>query len=106
MPCSPSFSTLAHTEAEKAPDNVKSKRAIPTATVTLPSGQTFTGELEHLDDFNVSITDEKGAYHSWILDDGKVKVSVQDPLAAHLELLGKFTNTEMHNVLAYLETLK
>ncbi|MFL6446975.1 MAG: c-type cytochrome [Bryobacteraceae bacterium] len=86
--------------------DTQSKRAVPTATVTLASGQTFTGELEHLDDFNVSITDDKGGYHSWSLDNGNVKVSVQDPLAAHLELLKKFTNPEMHNVLAYLETLK
>lgn len=84
----------------------KSKRSIPTATVTLPSGQTFTGELGHLDDFNVSILDEKGEYHSWTLDNSNINVSVRDPLAAHVELLQKFTNSEMHNVLAYLETLK
>ena len=90
---------------EGGPDD-KSKRALPTATVTLPSGQTFTGELEHLDDFNVSIIDDRGQYHSWVIDNGNVKVSVQDPLAAHLDLLRKYTNTDMHNVLAYLETLK
>ena len=87
-------------------NDTQAKRALPTATVTLPSGQTFTGELEHLDDFNVSILDDKGEYRSWDIDNEKVKVSVQDPLAAHLELLKKFTNPEMHNVLAYLETLK
>jgi len=95
----------ARRHGEGAEDG-KSKRAVPTATVSLASGETFTGELEHLDDFNVSITDGKGEYRSWSLDGGNVKVSVQDSLAAHLELLGKYTNTEMHNVLAYLETLK
>src|SRR3954454_247175 len=95
----------ARRRGEGAEDG-KSKRALPTATVTLASGETFTGELEHLDDFNVSITDGKGGYRSWILDNGNPKVSVQDPLAAHLELLGKYTNADMHNVLAYLETLK
>src|SRR3954451_20039103 len=95
----------ARRRGEGAEDG-NSKRAVPTATVTLASGETFTGELEHLDDFNVSITDGTGGYRSWILDNGNPKVSVQDPLAAHLELLGKYTNTDMHNVLAYLETLK
>src|SRR3954447_8542452 len=90
----------------EGPADEKSDRAVPTATVTLPSGETFTGQLEHLDDFNVSILDGKGEYRSWALDNGNVKVSVQDPLAAHLELLGKYTNADMHNVLAYLETLK
>src|SRR3954447_5016031 len=95
----------ARRRGEGAADE-KSTGAVSTATVTLASEETFTGELENLDDFNVSITDGKGEYHSWFLDGGNVNVSVQDPLAAHLELLGKFTNTDMHNVLAYLETLK
>ena len=35
-----------------------------------------------------------------------IKVEVQDPLAEHVELLKKYTNADMHNILAYLETLK
>jgi mono/diheme cytochrome c family protein len=84
----------------------RSKGSVPTATVSLASGQTFTGELDHLDDFNVAIFDTNGEYHSWPLEGGAVKVSVHDPLAAHLELLQKYTNAQIHNVLAYLETLK
>src|SRR3954449_8698054 len=61
---------------EEGAGDDKSKRALPSATVTLPSGQTFTGQLEHLDDFNVSITDAKGEFHSWVLDGDNVKVSV------------------------------
>lgn len=95
----------ARRRGERSPGD-KSKNAVPTATITLASGQTFTGELEHLDDFNVAITDANGEFRSWVLDGNNVKVSVQDPLSAHLELLGKYTNTDMHNVLAYLETLK
>jgi mono/diheme cytochrome c family protein len=76
-------------------------------TVTLPSGSTVSGTLDHMDDFNVSLVDSSGDYHSYPLE-GKdaVKAKIDDPLVAHAELLTKYTNADMHNVLAYLETLK
>jgi len=84
-----------------------SKAVTSKVTVTLPSGQTISGMLNHLDDFDVALTDSSGAYHSWSLsDDGSIKVQVDDPLAAHLKLLKSYTNSDMHNILAYLETLK
>lgn len=73
-------------------------------TVTLPSGQSISGTLKTLDDFNVSMYDSSGDYHSWPRD--QVKVKVDDPLAAHRELLGQYTDADMHNLLAYLVTLK
>lgn len=73
-------------------------------TVTLPSGESISGTLKTLDDFNVSMYDSSGDYHSWPRD--RVKVEVQDPLAAHRELLGQYTDADMHNLLAYLVTLK
>lgn len=77
------------------------------ATVTLPSGETISGTVEHVDDFNVSLLDASGTYHSFPLDgEDAVKVKLDDPLAAHAELLKTYTDPEMHNVLAYLETLK
>lgn len=75
-----------------------------TATVTLPSGKTMQGKLVHLDDFSVAIRDQDGWYHSWDLKD--VKVTVEDPLAAHRALLAKYTDDDVHNLFAYLETLK
>lgn len=75
-----------------------------TVTVTLSSGQSFSGPLEHIDEFTVSMYDASGDYHTWARN--AVKVDVHDPLAAHLHLLENYTDTEMHNVLAYLETLK
>lgn len=75
-----------------------------TATVSLQSGQQMTGKLLHLDAFYVSIFDSDGNYHSWPLQ--QVKVKVTDPLAAHWELLHTYTDKEIHNVFAYLETLK
>ncbi len=81
-------------------------KSIPTrVTVTLASGQTVTGTLEFMDDFDVALRDASGDYRSFSRDPG-VKVDVRDPLAAHEELLKKYTDDEMHNLVAYLVTLK
>ncbi len=76
----------------------------PTVTVTLPSGENVQGELVHLDEFNVALRDASGWYRSF--SRSRVRVSVHDPLAAHQALLSKLTSDDMHNLFAYLETLK
>jgi cytochrome c oxidase cbb3-type subunit 3 len=74
------------------------------AKVTLPSGQSISGTLEHLDEFDVALLDSSGEYRSWSREG--VQVELHDPLAAHRELLRKYTDADIHNILAYLETLK
>lgn len=76
------------------------------ATVTLPDGKVVTGTIKRLDDFNVSLYDDAGNFHSWSLEASKIKVDVADPLKAHRELLDKYTDEIMHNLTAYLVTLK
>ncbi len=78
--------------------------AAPQVTVTLPSGETVAGTLKRLDDFTVSLYDASGQYRSWSRD--QVKVTVEDRLAAHRHLLDQYSDTDMHNLLAYLVTLK
>lgn len=81
-------------------------KGIPTpVTVILASGQTIAGNLEYMDDFNIALRDASGEYHSFDRGPG-VKVEVRDPLAAHEELMKKYTDAEMHNLVAYLVTLK
>ena len=75
-----------------------------TLTVTTPAGEQFTGKMAHLDEFSVALRDASGWYHSWPRD--RVKVSVHDPLQAHHELLSKYTDADIHNLFAYLETLQ
>ncbi|MGC1871594.1 MAG: c-type cytochrome [Acidobacteriaceae bacterium] len=87
--------------APQANDNGPKK----TVTVTLASGKKFSGTLQHIDEFNVSLYDANGGYHSFPIKPG-MSVVVHNPLAAHEELLGDLTDTEMHNVTTYLETLK
>ena len=58
-----------------------------------------------MDDFNVSLRDTAGEYHSFKRT-ASLKVVKNDPLQAHHELLDKFTDKNMHDIVAYLETLK
>jgi cytochrome c oxidase cbb3-type subunit 3 len=74
------------------------------ATVTDSAGKRHTGTLAAWTNYDVALTDADGWYRSWPLD--TVTVDVKDPLAAHRALLGKYTDADMHNMLAYLETLK
>lgn len=74
-------------------------------TVTPPTGAPVTGTLAHLDDFNVALRDESGAYHSWKRT-ANLKVQKKDPYATHEELLKVYTDKNIHDVLAYLETMK
>ena len=74
-------------------------------TVMLGSGQVLSGVLKHLDDFNVSLYDADGKFHSIARNKG-VKVNLEDKLAAHRQLLDQYTDADMHNLTAYLVTLK
>jgi cytochrome c oxidase cbb3-type subunit 3 len=73
-------------------------------TVKLASGEQISGTLVHLDEFNVSLHDDSGWYRSFSRENATVEV--QDPRAQHEALLPLYTDEQMHNVLAYLETLK
>jgi cytochrome c oxidase cbb3-type subunit III len=75
-----------------------------TVTVTLASGQTIKGALEYLDEFTVGLTDLTGVYRSWRTSD--VKYNVDAPVSAHVELLSKYTDEDIHNLMAYLQTLR
>jgi len=76
----------------------------PTVTVTPPNGPAVTGRLTYRDEFTVSMIDEAGWARSWPV--ASVKVVVDDKLQAHAALLPKYTDADMHDVLAYLQTLK
>jgi cytochrome c oxidase cbb3-type subunit III len=75
-----------------------------TVTVTLPSGQTVSGKLSYKDEFTIGLTDDAGWYQSWPAS--QVKYTVHSPAEAHVELLGKYTDDDVHNLMAYLQTLR
>jgi cytochrome c oxidase cbb3-type subunit 3 len=75
-----------------------------TATVTLPSGERVSGELLVLNTYDASVKTPDGRTQTWAAD--AVKVEVSDPLQAHHDLLEQYTDAHMHDMLAYLWTLK
>jgi cytochrome c oxidase cbb3-type subunit III len=80
------------------------KAAKPTATVTLKDGSKVEGTVAHVDEFTIAITGKDGWYRSWDLS--RVKVAIHDPLAAHRALMPKYADADIHDLFAYLETLK
>ena len=73
-------------------------------TVTLPSGKTVSGKLAYRDEFTVGLRDASGWYHSWPAS--QVKYTIDAPVQAHVDLLAKYTDDDIHNLMAYLQTLR
>jgi len=78
----------------------------PKVTVSLPSGGTDAGELIHIDDFLVTLKKDDGSIRSYRRDGDNPKVVINDPMEAHRAMLGEYTDKSIHDVTAYLETLK
>lgn len=74
------------------------------ATISTSSGDTVTGSIVKLDDFDVALRDANGDYHYWPRSD--VNVKLEDNLQGHRLLLPVYSDDDIHNVTAYLETLK
>jgi mono/diheme cytochrome c family protein len=81
------------------PSDVKSR-----VTVTLPSNRKMAGTLAYLDEFTVGLRDVDGSYHSWPITE--VKYAVDAPVEAHADLFSKYTDADIHNLMAYLQTLR
>jgi cytochrome c oxidase cbb3-type subunit III len=83
-----------------------SARSTITATVTLPSGEKAQGTLVRYDDFSVTLVDADGNTRTFRRDGDRPKLEISDPLRGHKELLTLYTDKDMHDVTAYLVTLK
>jgi cytochrome c oxidase cbb3-type subunit 3 len=81
------------------PKHAKSK-----VTVTPASGKTISGILAYRDEFTVGLIDDSGSYRSWRTAD--VQYKVDDAVNAHVELFPKYTDEDIHNLMAYLQTLR
>jgi mono/diheme cytochrome c family protein len=75
-------------------------------TVTLASGQKVEGRLQRIDDFVVTLIDDDGSPHTFRRDGATPKVEIHDPLSSHKDLLRVYTDKDIHDVTAYLVTLK
>jgi len=76
----------------------------PKATFLLNTGQTVIAPVAAEDEFSVTVLDPMGARQTY--QKSAIKVKIDDPLSTHFDLLGKYTDADMHNVYAYLESLK
>jgi alcohol dehydrogenase (cytochrome c) len=74
------------------------------AAVTLLSGQTIAGSLVLRDEFTIALVDASGQYHSWRAS--SVKAVVDNPLDAHSKMLDTYTDDQIHDVFAYVRTLR
>ncbi len=74
--------------------------------VTLASGERIEGELERLNDFLVVLTDGAGRHRSFGREGDTPRVELDDPMAAHREMLQVYRDADIHDVTAYLVTLK
>jgi len=78
-----------------------------TVTVTLANGKKFEGRLLRMDDFLVALAEKDGTQRSFSREGATPpQVEVKDPLAPHKKLLSQYQDTDIHNLTAYLVTLK
>lgn len=77
-----------------------------TAIVTSASGQKVEGRLDRIDDFIVTLTPADGVQKSFTRNGDVPKVEIRDPLEGHRNLLPVYTDKDIHDVTAYLVTLK
>jgi cytochrome c oxidase cbb3-type subunit 3 len=114
---------LAHIGTRYAPDDLQQKFIMPRgeggararaqsdrsairAKVTLPSGEIYEGHLMQIDDFNLTLVDANGARRTFARDGNTPHVELNDPLREHGELLKRYTDSDIHNLTAFLVTLK
>ncbi len=112
--CHSATGDLSHIGAKYPPEQLQTRLVWPgggrgagpaqKVTVTLPSGQSLSGTVKQIDDFNLSMYDTAGNYHSWPREG--LKLELEDRLVGHRQLLDKYTDADMHNLTAYLVTLK
>ena len=60
--------------------------------------------LEFEDEFTIGMRDGLGTYHSWPV--AAITYQVDRPLDAHVTAMSKYTDDDIHNVLAYIQTMK
>lgn len=80
-----------------------SNRKPAAVEVTTTDGKHWQGALAYQDEFTLALREANGAYHSWAVRN--IRFTVNDPLAAHVQQLSRYTDADMHDVLAYLQSL-
>ena len=79
-------------------------KPLVTAVVVQKDGTRYEGPVEHMDEFNIVVKCHDGWVRTWPRD--AVQSEIHDRLEAHRELMNRYTDADIHNLFAYLETLK
>lgn len=77
-----------------------------TAVITTAGGQRVEGRLEQIDDFLVTVQLADGTHRTFTRHGAEPRIEIHDPLEGHKQLLVKYTDKDIHDVTAYLVTLK
>ena len=85
--------------------NASAARTV-TATVTSDSGEKAEGRLVRIDEFLVTLALPDGTIRSFRRIGELPEVEVHDPMKGHRDLLAVYTDKDMHDVTAFLVTLK
>lgn len=88
------------------PSGGRGRLAQVTATVTMPDGRKAEGRVTRIDDFIVSLVEADGAARTFRRDGDNPRVELHDPLQPHRDLLRVYTDKDIHDVTAWLVTLK
>jgi mono/diheme cytochrome c family protein len=76
-----------------------------TVTITPPSGPAVSGVLVEESEFYITFRDADGTIRAVRRTPG-MRVATNNPLQAHIDLLDRITDKQIHDLVAYLETLK
>ena len=107
--CHSATSDLAHIASKYKPFDLQTRIAFPsgaetTVTVKDSSGKIFSGTQVYADEFLITLRDKSGWFHTWKRD--TVEAQTHNPLLAHEKLLKTYTDKNLHDIFAYLVTLK
>lgn len=72
-----------------------------TVTVTLGSGEVFSGALVSIDDFSLTVKSPAGR-RTFVRDGDTPRLDIKNPLQAHLDMLRNWNDRDLHNVTAFL----
>jgi cytochrome c oxidase cbb3-type subunit 3 len=92
-------------EEEAEAETASGPRSV-TATITLPSAEVVEGQLVRVDEFLVTIRSADGTERTFRRAGDTPGVAIHDPLKIHRDLLSLYSDKDIHDVTAYLATLK